>query len=1124
MNLRIPIVATVVALTGILINHFLIDWNGVTENRIARHFDQLIEDQRKDLIDWRKEGDRSTRFQKRIFCADTVTEWSDNHPWVIGTDIPDLTVIYNENGFFLAQKIQGETECTSYSTYPLIGRFEISNKYLNSTKNSSLPKRFLSLSMDRGTHQYMELFYYEIDPSPSRVVDLIFVSMGVLSLLIIFWITLSNAFYVVVGVAALVRLLTLLFGVLESLIRYSLFDPLHFTWSLWNPTLGDLFLNCILLFMVTVKWSRGFRTKEQWPSGRMLYPVAFLYQFVSVSIFWVLWRILTNSQVSLDVGKSIEFDILRVVSYLCVILQIGSTFLFSFRLTGFIRRSQPTLYFYLIVMLSTSFFAFVSLTSVLVALIFVLTVIVLSQLNWGNRLREFKYNNLLFTLVISIVSAGTLAFSVYKFHEESELDAKKKFANHLLIKRDVLGEYYLNQVMTEARQKYAVNSSRSEQIEEINVQLLNPYFDKYQVEMIDSLEKPSLYRDMYSLLSSKNLSDYQDIYFLDEGNEFKYICALEGVVISLGLKRRVPSSVFPALLTDSKYFTPSDDFDYAVFSGGEILFQRSKFGQGEWPEGDDFENEKLYENGIEKNARHYYGVETRDGRVILIISKKYSRRMQLTNFSFFFLIVLFFLGSIVLLSSYNFKEARLNFTGKIQLYLGLAFITPLFTSGFALLNSLNDSYREEINRNYLKRALYISELLSDEMESPADINSAKLARIRDFTQSDISFYNSSGVLQATSQNEVFDLRLQSDRINPVVFTELIAKENQSMIAEESIGQLSYKVSYATLNSRADKVVGFIAMPFFDSKNHLKRQQLEIFGSLVTIFGFIFIIATLFGNLVLNNLMKPLRMVADKIRQITLQEENKPILYESSDEIGSLVRDYNSMLVKLEQSKSALARSQKETAWKEIARQVAHEIKNPLTPMQLKIQQLIRRHEEGSKEYETLSGLLIQVDTLSQIAGSFSAFAEMPAPENTEFDFSKLVRQVAGLYHSEDVKINLEIEEDVIVHADKDIFQRILNNIVLNAIQSVDKKPAIINISLVIRPGKCELSVSDNGKGIADELKDKIFLNYFSTKSSGSGIGLALAKKGIENAGGNIWFESKENEGTTFFISMPLASS
>ena len=1124
MNLKITLIVILASVAAILCNNFLLDWESLTVSKVNKHFDVLIEEQQQDLLDWSAGGNASPDFHKRLYCGDSLAKWSDNNPWLEIVTDRSVKVVENENGVFLVQKLDIDEECVALSAYAIFRTFSISNNYLKTKKNRALPESLSCVSSDKGPTRYKDHFYYETSNAPSRAIDVVSALLILLSLLIVFWQTMTRHFVWSVMSMLIFRLVLLYFGVLESFVSYPLFDSLNYYSSIWNPTLGDLFVNCILVFLACLKWSRNFRAGKHPPSGRALYTVAAFSATLGVCVFWVLWRILSNSQISLDVGQTIEFDSLRIISFICVILIICCAFLLSFRLAGFINQSKPDKYFYGFLLLSPLLFALVSPPSALVGFLFAVAVFAASRLGWGTRLREFRYENLQFALVISVIAAGILSFSVYQYHEYSELDAKMKFANHLLIKKDVLGEYYLDQMMEDVRSK--ANQDVEFTGEGLVAgEILNPYFDKYDVHLVSKTDHPVRYRQLRARISSAGTSDYKDIYLFNQGSEYQYLCDLDDVIVQLELKKRLPTSVFPALLTDSKYFVPSDDFDYAVFQDGDILFQRSKFGQGEWPAQEDFESAGLYDRGIEKKGRHYYGVRTVDGSVILIISKKYSTQMQLTNFSFFFLLSLFVLGAIVLLSSLSFRGARLNFTGKIQLYLGLAFIVPLFTAGFALLNSLNESYKEEIDRNYLKRSLYIADLLSEETSDSIDsISSQTLASIRNFIQADLGVYDVHGRLKATSQREIFDLGLQSELVNPVVFSELIQKENLTTIADESIGELEYKVTYAALSNAANEVNGFVAMPFFDSKNHLKRQQLEVFGNLVTIFGFIFIIAFFFGNLVLNNLMKPLRMVAEKISKVTLQEENKPILYESTDEIGSLVQDYNSMLVKLEESKAALARSQKEVAWKEIARQVAHEIKNPLTPMQLKIQQMLRRFEAGSKDHEVLSSLLIQVDTLSQIAGSFSAFAEMPVPDNTVFDFGKLVRQVAGLYPSEDVEIHSEIDHDVSIHADKDIFQRILNNIMLNAIQSVEDQKAIIQVKLTKESRKCLLQVQDNGKGIDEELKDKIFLNYFSTKSSGSGIGLALAKKGIENAGGNIWFESKDNEGTTFFISMPLATS
>ncbi len=1123
MRLRIPIVILLIGIIGVIINLWVIDWESQSTKKINSYFDDLITQQRTDLSNWTDQLEVSGSFSKRIYCHGELTRWSDDIAWPSADFKEGTSVVNDETGIYLMYQRSINRNCYAISIYPLTKNYSITNRYLKSRKNVDLPKSLTAIDLDTGDHQFKNLFYFNIDEVPSKGLNVLFGVLIFASLMVILWWVLTQYFIIGVLLVISLRLASLYAGLLEAFIKYPLFDSIYYTSSVISPTIGDLFLNALLIFVVTLSWSRRFREKQMKVRSIDIYGPMLFGMAISSLVFSTLWSILDNSQISLDVGKSIEFNLLRIVSYLIVLLLVASQFLLTFRLVGSLSQVKNKRIFYGVLFGIPLLILLFALPEGLTILSFSAIVLLGGQLGWGTRLKEFKYENLLFTLVISVSLAGVMSFTVYKFHEKSELEAKKKFANHLLIKRDVLGEYYLNELVSETRRR--AESGLTGWREAIQSQVINPYFDKYQVQVVDSLSDPGVFKSLKSKLSTGQLSDYTSIYFIDEGTEFSYICDLGQYLVSLRLKRRVPSSVFPALLTDNKYFTPSDDFDYAVFRNGEILFQRSKFGQGEWPEEQDFKDPRIYNEGIEKNERHYLGVETMDGRVILIISSKYNVRMQLTNFSFFFLLLFFFLGSIVLVSSLNLRKAQLNFTGKIQLYLGLAFIIPLFLAGFALLNSLNNSYREEIDRNYLKRSLYMSALLSEEMQGDIfNLSSEQLALASNFMQADLTIYDAKGRLVSTSQPEIFSLGLQSALVNPIVFNELLEKENQSMITDEVIGGLDYKVSYATLNDENDNVTGFIAIPFFDSKNHLKRQQLEVFGSLLSIFGFIFILAILFGNLVLNNLMKPLRMVADKIREITLQEENKPIVYESSDEIGSLVRDYNSMLVKLEDSKRALARSQKETAWKEIARQVAHEIKNPLTPMQLKIQQLLRKHEEGSKDHEALSALLHQVDTLSQIASSFSAFADMPVPNNELFDFSKLVNQVVSLYHSDDVSIETSIEEEVMINADKDIFQRILNNIVLNALQSVKNEQPKIEVNLIRRSGKCELSVKDNGKGIPAELRDKIFMNYFSTKSSGSGIGLALAKKGIENAGGNIWFESQADEGTTFFISMPMAAT
>jgi nitrogen fixation/metabolism regulation signal transduction histidine kinase len=238
-----------------------------------------------------------------------------------------------------------------------------------------------------------------------------------------------------------------------------------------------------------------------------------------------------------------------------------------------------------------------------------------------------------------------------------------------------------------------------------------------------------------------------------------------------------------------------------------------------------------------------------------------------------------------------------------------------------------------------------------------------------------------------------------------------------------------------------------------------------------------------------------------------------------------------MLYKLEASKKVLASTEKESAWKEMAKQVAHEIKNPLTPMKLTLQHLLRLGQEGKLEDQeklkkSLETLIHQVDALSGIASSFSTFAKMPLPKNELMNFKLVLNKVLDLF-TNDKRVKLEFKddsytEDIPIMGDDKLFGRVISNLIINGVQAVDPgKLPHIKIWLWMTEQAVFLEITDNGRGIMPELRDKIFIPNFSTKSQGSGLGLAIAKSGVETAGGKIWFESEVGKGTTFYLTFPL---
>jgi nitrogen fixation/metabolism regulation signal transduction histidine kinase len=285
--------------------------------------------------------------------------------------------------------------------------------------------------------------------------------------------------------------------------------------------------------------------------------------------------------------------------------------------------------------------------------------------------------------------------------------------------------------------------------------------------------------------------------------------------------------------------------------------------------------------------------------------------------------------------------------------------------------------------------------------------------------------------------------------------------------------------------------------------------------------------------VTKNLTLPFRLLTQKLK-VTNLENNEPMYWSSKDEIGLLINEYNQMLSKLEASKKVLASTEKESAWREMAKQVAHEIKNPLTPMKLTLQHLLRLEREGKLEdadklKKSLETLIHQVDALSGIASSFSTFAKMPLPNNELMNFKEVLLRVLELFKT-DKRMELEFQDDsftdqITILGDDKLFGRVISNLIINGMQAVEPgKKSHIRIWLWLTDRAVFLEISDNGKGIPVELRDKIFIPNFSTKSQGSGLGLAIAKSGVETAGGQIWFETEVGKGTTFFLTFPLAKA
>jgi signal transduction histidine kinase len=387
----------------------------------------------------------------------------------------------------------------------------------------------------------------------------------------------------------------------------------------------------------------------------------------------------------------------------------------------------------------------------------------------------------------------------------------------------------------------------------------------------------------------------------------------------------------------------------------------------------------------------------------------------------------------------------------------------------------------------------------------------------------MNVYSPQGTLEASSQPDIFNNQLLSNFVNRVAWSRLVEEDESYVVNKEEIGLLKFNNAYLAMRDPATgDLLAILNLPFFRSVDQIDRSQAIVLSNILIVFVGVFIFFSILSYYAVKWLTFPLAFITKTLRDTTLGSSHY-LEWKSDDEIGLMVNEYNRMVVKLEVSRIELARRQKESAWREMAQQVAHEIKNPLTPMKLALQQMqlsIQRDEERGKTVQMLLG---QVEILNQIASSFSTFAKMPTPLLERKDIVEVVKRTVGLYvnHSSGTtEVSIETAP-VFVMLDEHLIGRVISNLILNGLQA-GREGQSVRVAVVVsrRRGDCVVLIRDDGIGMGDETKERVFVPYFSTKKTGSGLGLAIAKQGIEQCGGSISFVSKLGEGTEFEIVLP----
>lgn len=469
-------------------------------------------------------------------------------------------------------------------------------------------------------------------------------------------------------------------------------------------------------------------------------------------------------------------------------------------------------------------------------------------------------------------------------------------------------------------------------------------------------------------------------------------------------------------------------------------------------------------------------------------------------FAAMFLIILFTSISILLITIYNFREQNQAFTEDL----------------------LKNKEREVIDAIDYELDRYPN-LATD--QNIYDVLENVILGISDIHKTDINVFDVRGNLMLSTEPKDVPARVLPKKVLDSLSRNLEYLEIPVKIGKRKTVMTTYRY----INNFKNQPVAIINLPY-KSDNYLFEQNMH---SLLNRFGWVMAFVLVFGGimswLMARQLTRKIELIADKIKQTDVVIHNKPISYPYNDEIKPLVDSFNEMLQKLNHQSNLLALTEREEAWREMAKQVAHEIKNPLTPMRMMIQNYERKYDAADpaapQKLRDLSETLVnQIDTMSAIAEAFSDFARMPLRKDEKIDVVETIRTTLEIFPDNTIHFHPSVE-NLHLNFDKIYLIRIITNLVKNAIQAIpDGRIPEISVNLQKIKNQVILRVSDNGVGIPPQLGNKIFEPKFTTTTGGMGLGLAMVKKIVEDYSGEIRYHSDENRGTEFVIVLPYVKN
>ena len=523
---------------------------------------------------------------------------------------------------------------------------------------------------------------------------------------------------------------------------------------------------------------------------------------------------------------------------------------------------------------------------------------------------------------------------------------------------------------------------------------------------------------------------------------------------------------------------------------------------------------------------------------IVIISRQRTSSLDYVVSGFMVAIVAF-----LLLTALCFRRRHSGSSRYYQNRLSLVLYTSLFLTlvamaGFSVwfVQKRNQAQREGIMISRVNTLQGMMQERLRQVESPEDLRTVAMRTEVDNVGSslrcDISLFEPSGIETFSTTQEVYDRMILGMRLDQNAFHAIIHGHDRYYIQKEKVGRRSFYAMYAPVFNSSSHMVAILSSPFTDITQGFETEAVWHIATVITIFLLLLLIARVVTYEVISRMFRPISELSRKMT-VTDVDHLEPLSYDGDDEITPLVNAYNRMVQDLGESSRRLTQVERDKAWTDMARRVAHDLKNPLTPIKLQLQMLIRMKTSGNPAWqerfdEVAQTVLYHVDLLADSADQFSTFAKMYDQKPERIDLDALVRQEVELFDSrDDVKVEFFGFAGAMVDAPRPQLTRVIVNLLTNAIQAVDEIDGEKHIMVAVRnssqDGFYDIAVDDNGPGVAEHDQDKIFTPDFTTKTSGSGLGLAICRRIVEHCGGTISYsKSFTLGGACFTVKYPKA--